>query len=276
MTQETNGGLYCPRCGARLQENAAFCLYCMSELKEKTALEAPKNKLPRSRKKLLIALIAVVTAAAVAVTAILLRKREKTYAGTDAIVVFPMFLTTSMIVTKRLDCEDLWDPSTQKDAVKVGSIGAVRYYADIFIPGTVGGLVLFDKGDQAFFAVLDVTEETLPDAQRLMVCAADAMMNNYSDIDEIIANEELYPRRAHDSPYSVDCAAAFNRTAQYDAEIADGARISTVINGGYTDSETLVTSREHTVQWVYVVTTRDYGDRVLYDLSFNIEYADEK
>ncbi len=74
----------------------------------------------------------------------------------------------------------------------------------------------------------------------------------------------------------MDCAAAFNRTAQYDAEIADGARISTVINGGYTDSETLVTKQEHTVLWVYVVTTRDYGDRVLYDLSFNIEYADEK
>ncbi len=273
MTQQTNGGLYCPRCGARLQENAAFCLYCMSELKQKTPLTPSKSK-PR-KKKIIISAIAVITAAAIAVTAILFLRREKTYTGREAIVAFPMYLTASMIVTKRLECEDLWDPSTQKDAVIVGSIDAVRYSADIFIPGTVGGLVLFDKGNQAFFAVLDVTDETLPDAQRLMACAADSMMNSYSDIDEIIANEELYPRRAHDSPYSVDCAAAFNRTAQYDAEIADGARISTVINGGYTDSETLVTKQEHTVLWVYIVTTRDYGDRVLYDLSFNIEYADE-
>ena len=273
---ENNGGARCPYCGARLQENALFCLYCMRELKEKTALDAPKMKAKRGKKKLLIALIAVVTAAAVAVTAILLHGREKTYSGKEAIVVFPLFLTTSMIVTKRLECEDLWDPSTQKDAVTVGSIGAVRYFADIFIPDATGGLVLFDKGDQAFFAVLDVTEETFPDAQRLIICAADAMMNSYSDIDDIVTNENVYPRREHTKPYSEDCAAAFNRTAQYDAEIADGAQIGTVITGGYTDSESLATGREHKVLWVYVVTTRDYGERVLYDLSFNIEYADDE
>ena len=34
----------CPFCKAEIEENARFCLYCMTPLEEKQTIENPKNK----------------------------------------------------------------------------------------------------------------------------------------------------------------------------------------------------------------------------------------
>ncbi len=70
----------CPDCGAELQENAVFCLYCMKSLEKKTQLTPVKKR--KRRWQIVLAILAVLAMIVVLIFMLRKPKKEKTFATT--------------------------------------------------------------------------------------------------------------------------------------------------------------------------------------------------
>ncbi len=96
----------CPYCHAELQDEAAFCLYCMRSLTEKETVEAPKKRISKKIKIIICVVLAVVFAVGSVTFSI---------AKNSKICTFPLFNERFQAVNQRLECEDLWKVAELKD-----------------------------------------------------------------------------------------------------------------------------------------------------------------
>lgn len=246
----------CPYCGAPVQQQAQFCLHCMRNLTGKQ--EIKKQKKPFSHKKILIIITACVMTIALAIGAFFLFYKPP-------ITTFLEFKWAAEQANERLGCQDLWEPENLKDTINLEANGerVTKYQTKMHIDGVQAAFFLGDDKDNAYFVICDVTDETLADANKLIVLAGDCIMNSYSDIDEIVNDDTTYPLGGYATAFETQFTDSFDRTAQYEIDIQNGVQISTQVKHGYIDKKFL---------WMYCVTTRDYGEYKLYDLAFNYEY----
>ncbi len=175
----------CPYCGASLQENAQFCLYCMKPLREKTQLAAlPAKKRVRAKRLALLLCVAAVVAVGVlmAVSVGRPKAREETAPKESAVTwrltsedFSPItdafsFSMDAMDVTEQLQYGELWDPFNlspidRRDDLQV-------YAAPVYLQGAALRMYFFDGGMSLLTAVTDLTEDTLADGLRLADCVA--------------------------------------------------------------------------------------------------------
>ena len=246
----------CPYCGAPVQQQATFCLHCMRDLTSKQ--EIKKQKKPFPHKKVLIIITACVLTIALGIGAFFFFYKPP-------ITTFLEFKWAAEQANERLGCQELWEPENLKDTINLEANGerVTKYQTKMHIDGVQAAFFLTDKKDEAYFAICDVRDDTRTDSQKLIVLAAASIMNAYSDMDEIIHDDITYPFGGYATAYEEQFTDSFDRTAQYEADIKNGVKISTQVKHGYIDNKYLV---------MYVATTRDYGDYKLYDLAFNYEY----
>lgn len=194
----------CPYCGALLQENAQFCLYCMKPLREKTQLAALPAKKRSWVKRLALLLSAAAVVAVGVVLAVRLgqpKAREET-APQEPPVAWELpagevgqitdsnsFYFDAIEVTKRLQGEELWEPKglalvDMRDRLLV-------YSAPLYLQGVSLQVYFFDDGMLLFTAITDLTEDTLADGLRLADCVATSVY--YGMGGETIRLEDCTP-----------------------------------------------------------------------------------
>lgn len=178
----------CPYCGALLQENAQFCLYCMKPLREKTQLAALSAKKRSWVKRLALLLSAAAVVAVGVVLAVRLgqpKAREKTAPKEPAaawmptagdfnpITEFSWFYFDAIDITELLQGGALWEPSGLALCEERDDLQA--YTAPVYLQGVSLRICFFDGGVSLLTAVTDLTEDTLADGLRLADCVATAV-----------------------------------------------------------------------------------------------------
>lgn len=194
----------CPYCGAELQENARFCLYCMKSLQEKTPITAPQARRWRG-KRLLVPLAALLAVLAIAALVIGLRhgsaQEEIADLPTDStaeaaqptatptestaeqhfvpINSYNDFYFDAISETERLAAQDLWEPVSLYllDRTETMEI----YSAPLFLQDAAFHIYYMDGGVEILAAVTNLTEEQLPDGLRLADCISAATYYAVSD-----------------------------------------------------------------------------------------------
>lgn len=245
----------CPKCGAKLQQGAQFCPHCMTSFVTKSEIRKEKTRF--SSKKIIIPILILLVLALGIVVFFITYK--------PPIITFPEFKLAAQQANERLGCSEIWEPEGLKDTVTLTANGerVTKYQTTINIDGTEGAFCLTDKKDEAYFVLCDVEQSELADANKLIILAADSIMNSYSDMDEIVTDDKTYSFGEYLAPYEVQFTDTFDRTEQYENDITNGAKITSKEKHGIIKKNIL---------WMYLVTERNYGDKVLYDVAINFEY----
>lgn len=223
----------CPHCGAELQENARFCLYCMEPLEEPTALPTAKS---HQKRRLLWLLLPAL--ACVAIVLLILRPGTKPTATEDTAAPSeapPTFLPATEIETAPpaaqepiTDANAFWsDALAESDAVtaQLWSPASLylleetatmqRYAVPLHVPAAGYSVYFLDGGTSVLAAITGLTDETLSDGEAL----ADATIRT------------IYRATGYDAPSLTDApapqetAASWLETLQLPDPVA-GARIT--------------------------------------------------
>ncbi len=189
----------CPYCGAELQENARFCLYCMKSLQDKQTIETPRVK----KWRWLIPIAAAGTAIAILLFFVLRQEAPapetnaestqwsesgETPAATEAAptqmtvnrelppITDPnTFYFTAVSWSKELEINELWEPASMWFPDETRAVVPLNLQeADC--------QVLFLEGGSTIFAsVTNLTDDTLADGQRVAECIAAAVYDGIAD-----------------------------------------------------------------------------------------------
>ena len=175
----------CPHCGAELQENARFCLYCMEPLEEPT--ELPTAKTHKKRRLLWLLLPALVC---VGIVLLILRPGTKP-AATEGAAVPSEAPPTSLPVTEiettppapqepitsanafwsdalaesDADTAQLWSPASLYLLEETETMQ--RYAVPLHVPAAEYSLYFLDGGASVLAAITGLTDETLSDGEAL-------------------------------------------------------------------------------------------------------------
>lgn len=191
----------CPYCGAELQENARFCLYCMKPLQEKTPIASPRAK--QHRRKWLLVLLLAVALTVTAIIALIVGSRhgdteeqsaasttestaeaaesngdagESTATTTESAAkkdLFPInnyndFYFDAIFETERLAGQALWEPSGLYLLDRTEQMEV--YSAPVYLQDAAFNIYYIDEGVEIFAAVTNLTEDTLAGGLRLADC----------------------------------------------------------------------------------------------------------
>lgn len=182
----------CPHCGAELQENARFCLYCMQSLQEKTDVSAPATKKLGWRSRLLLSLLAVGVLVSV-IYAIGKRaanvpeessqlENTSTEASTSPtaaaetkkpITDSNQFYFDAINVTNSKACQGLWEPSGFYLLERDGDME--EYRAPVYLQNAGLEICFIHGGAEILTAVTNLTQDTLNDGVKLADCIAAAI-----------------------------------------------------------------------------------------------------
>lgn len=248
----------CPKCGAELQENASFCLHCMTPLEPKQNIEKPKKPLSSKRKTIyiivsILVVIAIVSASTVA--AVMVKKHSP-------ICTFEQFQTAVPIVSEKMGINSLWDENSFLDIAYSESEKVMQYSTDIDLNGAYLSVFFYNEGEEIYGYICDVQTSDVDKGKELLKCIAQSACNYYyTDIDEVFENETLYPRRQLDSPFEEYFTNLLRRTDEYNQNIKDGENISTKYIP-MTDDDKIIT---------LYVTERSNEERTLYDLAVAVQ-----
>ena len=225
----------CPYCGARLQENARFCLYCMKPLQEKQPIRI------RVRRKWLWLLPALAALALL----FFLPKRNETPRGTPTESAAPTAAeavptTTEAVpstvqtaatepvpvaapnwlmfdadrVTQELDAQALWDPMRMWCL----SDEPLRYTAYVALSGAAMELWFLDEG--LFVQLTDLTDDTLADGRRIAQCVTVAVCEGHGALSPQMSGEALPVEWSMAEKLPVDDPAAVRMDAGTTATIS--------------------------------------------------------
>lgn len=170
----------CPYCGAELQENARFCLYCMKSLQEKQPI-----KVPAAKKRLFWIIPVIAAAAAIAVGLFFLLRQEAAAPTKPAQLTVnrelpPItdpntFYFTAVSWSKELEINELWEPASMWFPDETRAVVSLNLQeADC--------QVLFLEGGSTIFAsVTNLTDETLADGRRIAECIIAAVYDGIAD-----------------------------------------------------------------------------------------------
>lgn len=248
----------CPVCGAPLQENASFCLHCMTSFDTKTQI--PKGKEPKSKKTRTV--IALICVAAVLISAVSVSLFVFSKFKSRPVCTPEAFLERVPLASEKLGVDGLWDASGFK-SIRVSPDGKTYEYSTEleFEPGLLS--VYFENKGEVLSAVIwDVGADRIDDAKRLLICITDSICDSYyTDIEEVFFNERQYPRIDLGKPFEEYFTDFEKRTDSYNQSIANGGIIST---------EFLGTVDEDYNIYLYK-TERNDGEQAIYDLAVYIE-----
>lgn len=197
----------CPYCGAELQENARFCLYCMKSLQEKQPI-----KVPAAKKRLFWIIPVIAAAAAIAVGLFFLLRQGAPAPETNAestqwsesgetpaaTEVAPTQMTvnrelppitdpntfyfTAVSWSKELEINELWEPASMWFPDETRAVVPLNLQeADC--------QVLFLEGGSTIFAsVTNLTDDTLANGQRIAECICAAVYDGIADAPSLRTN----------------------------------------------------------------------------------------
>lgn len=246
----------CPYCGAELQEEASFCLYCMHSLTEKEKIKSPKKRMPKRIKIVIcVVLAAVITASAIAAV----------WLSRDPVIrPWYEFFGALKLVSERFECDELWEMAETKDIYTYNdwtlcttplNIENASYY-----------IAYYKEGEEWFAVLENITDETMEDAVKLAVCIIDSIYNNYlTDIKEILTDERLYPFIECDYNYRDYLSEELNYPDHLAEEEANGAVITSKV-------KVLQIGNEKSVM-DYELRTKDYGNEIYYDIVLAFYYS---
>ena len=295
MKRPENG--VCPVCGAPVQENARFCLHCMTSFDNKTPVGAPE---PRSKKRVLKWLVPALCVLLAGVAALVFfiagnkapeaaaPQTKKTAADEAALTgqtptaeqeattaeppvlptplnTYAEFLEAAALTQDRLGCAGLWDLNGFKQVMGNSTTEFIKYTAPVNLSGA--RLDLFYRNDAQVVTLIlsDVAEADLDGAKLLCAAVHAAAMNYYSDLPDMLKDEETYIRSDYDLPYEPFFAELVGRTERYEAQIASGAR--------FTTRYLLIEDENETERFaVYYETKKEADGDVRYDLILRIDY----
>ena len=253
----------CPACGAALQENARFCLHCMTQLDEKEKISLPR----RSRRTVLrLAVPALCLLLAAGAVLLLFSKTAGKRGGRTPLSDFSTFRTAVILTSERLGCDAFWDVDGFLDVEYDKSSDTQRYTTGLFLSGARLDLFFRGGGDVVTLILSDVPADRLDDAKRLCAAVHAAVTNHYSDILTILTDDGTYHRFDAGTPYVAFFAEMTGRTARYAADLAAGMRFHTCY--------TLIDDENKTDDdfTVFFETERVSADASLYDLILRFDY----
>lgn len=203
----------CPYCSAEIEDEAKFCIYCMREIKQSIHVSAPKTKSKNRIKAVLITVVAIVTAAAIALTAVLHNQSK--------IIEPEKFIQAAVTATDKLNINDLWNPESLTD-VRDGD-EYIQYYADVNRDFSLN-LAYAKAGDEWVLIIDNITDTDYDDAIRLAQCIADCACNNYiKDILDILTDDKKYPYIEQEVDFIDYMKYMFNITGDMQKTISNGA-----------------------------------------------------
>lgn len=273
MKQPING--VCPVCGAAVQENARFCLHCMTSFDEKTKIPPPAQKKRGGVR--LVALLSVLVLLGAGILFVLVRtssvdpspkadtEQEKD-AARAPLTDFSTFRTAVILTSERLDCDAFWDADGFFDVEYNKETNTERCTTDLFLDGARLDLFFRNGGDVITLILSDVPAERLDDAKLLCSAAHAAVTNHYSDIQRILTDDGTYHRFDAGEPYVAFFTDMTGRTERYAGDLAAGTRFST--------RYTLIDNEDKADDdfTVFFETERESAEATLYDLILRFDY----
>ncbi|MBQ6420361.1 MAG: zinc ribbon domain-containing protein [Clostridia bacterium] len=250
----------CPVCGARLQDNARFCLHCMTSFEQKAPVQAAA---PKKRGKLLAA--AGIAAAAALLTVLLVLLHS---GGPEPFTDYETFYAAVLRASETLALSDLWSPEDFLDVQYDTKTKTQKYTAPVRLDGARLDFFLRDDGCVATLILTDVPENRLADAKKICAAVHGAVTNRYSDIYEILTDTKTYRTNAYAEPYVAFFCEMTGRAEQYAKAVAGGAQYSTrFIRFAPKDEERLM---------IFFETERKETSGTLYDLVLRFDYPENK
>lgn len=247
----------CPKCHAPLQENAAFCPHCMTQLLPRQNVDKPP-RIRNRRKRLAIAITALILAVAVLTAGIV---GVISHIRHSPICDFATFEVTVPFVSARMGINDLWDVGGFTDTHSNPEKKLVRYNTDVYLGDAELSLFFYNKGEEIEAYISDISAEHYDEAESLLKCVVQSVENYFmSDIDAVFDDEDANPKKELDKPFDSYFTDFVNRTKQYDADVENGATFTTKWIVMQCEKDGIV----------FLVLERDYGDTVLYDMAVEI------
>lgn len=272
MKQPQNG--VCPVCGAAVQENAGFCLHCMTSFDQKTEMPAMRAKKRAAR---IVPLDCVLLALLIAgvVFAIKYIKTGVPAAPTAepkaALADFETFRAAVVLTSERLGCDAFWDVDGFLDVEYNKKTNTDRCTTELFLSGARLDLFFREGGDVVTVILSDVPQARLEDAKLLCAAVHAAVTNHYSDFIKIVSDDETYRRFDAGTPYVEFFADMVGRAQAYADALAAGDSFAT--------RYTLIDDENKTDDdfTVFFETRRNTAAGVLFDLILRFDhYSNEE
>lgn len=254
---------YCPKCGAQIQDGAAFCLHCMTPIVQKQHIQKPKTPVSKNR-KIITAVICTVLAVCVAVGGI---TGAYFYKKNSPICTFQKFSAAVVKTSETMGIDDLWNAGGFKDVMSYDDENCERYSTKLNVGDASISLFFYDGGVRIGSYICDVSEDDVENCKKMLMCVAQAVCNNYfSDIDEVFNDRVTYPFRTLQTspPFLKNYTDFLERTNQYNSDIKNGASFT---------SQYINISAFDKYDINYLQTQRKYADKTLYDLSLTVKKA---
>ena len=250
----------CPVCGSPLQENARFCLHCMTSLEKKEP--APAAPVKRKKRWLVIGASAVLAVAA-AVALLLFFRSPSPVTYTD----YDTFYEAVQAASEKLELDALWSPEAFLDVQYDARTHTQKYTAPLELDGARLDFFMRDDGCVVTLILSDVPAARLDDAKKICAAVHGAVTNYFSDILNVLTDDETYLRKTYGEPFVPFFADMTGRTERYEKALAEGAAIST----RYIEIEGLGRTSKDSFT-VYFETGRDGPEGTLYDLILRFDY----
>lgn len=248
----------CPKCGAVLQENASFCLHCMTPLIEKQDIQKPKTPLS-SKRKIIYIIISVVSILAIITASVF---GISTAVKHSPICTFETFQEAVPLVSEKMGIDELWNTNSFTDIAESKTEDVVQYTADINLNDAYLSVFFYNGGEEVYAYICDVQQEDVDGAKEILKCIVQSACNYYyTDIDDVFDNEKLYPRRELDTPFEEYFTNLLNRTQDYNNAIKSGDEISTEY----------ISMTDDDYQITFYVTERNGKNNTIYDLAITVQ-----
>ena len=248
----------CPKCGAELQENAQFCLHCMTSLDTKLIIPKGKGPKPKRFRMVVAIIIAAALLAAAIGTGILMNTKNKT----APICTAEDFISRVSSVSSKLEADSLWSADSFKDIRHSTIDKTVEYSTDLNIGDSLISVFFHNDGEVVSAVVWDIKKDNIDEAKRLLICITDSICGYYfTDIEDVFTDERHYPHTDLGKPFEEYFTDMVKRTGDYKSFISNGNSISTDYIGMDADD----------LYIVLYTTERLNGENALYDLTVYIE-----
>lgn len=247
----------CPKCGAMLQENASFCLHCMTPLIQKQDIKKPKTPLSSKRKiiYIIVLALAIISASVFGISTAVKR---------SPICTFETFQEAVSVASEKMGIDEIWNAKGFIDIAEFKNEDVIQYTTDLNLNGAYLSVFFYNDGEEIYAYLCDVQEKDVDNAKEILKCVAQSACNYYyTDIDDVFDNEKLYPRKELESPFEDYFTDLLNRTEDYNNAIKSGDKISTEYISMTDDNDNYVIT--------FYVTDRNSKSDSIYDLAVTVQ-----
>lgn len=249
----------CPNCNAPLQEGAQFCPHCMFSLVDPTLIQKePHPDEPKKRKKRWILPLVLSLVIAILIGTLCTVLYTKKHA---VLCSYDQFVLAATRVSSVLELGDLWSPEEFSDVRHSRKDKTIQYVAPVALEDATLSVFFYNKGEEIHAYLSDLHSEDFDDGETLIKAIVQSVGNSFfTDIDNVFANEKVYPKKPMSEPFPTYYTDLLGRTETYEQDIKNGVMISTKTLSMFTDADTLIT---------YYVIERLSDTGLVYDLALD-------